>query len=553
MAKWRINLLIAIFGVSYFILFFNLYGVQIKKGDYYLNRSEFQQLAAGVLEAERGNIYFVDKNDNLMPAALNKDYAIVYAVPKEIQNNASGSEALIRNRAEKLSAALNLPLEETAKKITKADDLYELLAQKTASAQIQKIKDLGIKGVYVKNRPLRFYPFNSLAAHVLGFISPTEGNEFLGRYGLERQFDSFLRGKSGEVEQGNLIKPEKGKDIVLTIDRNIQAQAEEILSKLIKERGAAGGTVIVQDPKTGRILAMGNFPNFDPNNYSSSDIKNYLNPAVEAVYEPGSVFKVITMAAGIDSGKISPETTYLDTGSVTFDGKTIKNWDLKAHGIQTMTGVIEQSINTGAVFAQRKIGQDIFYNYLIKFGFNEPTGVVLPGEVKGNINNLKSNKDIDFATASFGQGVAVTPLQLIKAISAIANNGILMKPLILKDEKPQVVRQAVSPETAKKVVEMMISAVKKNELAVIKNYSVAGKTGTAFIPNFGGKGYSDEIINTYVGFAPARDPKFAILIKLEKPEGAPLAGQTVVPAFRELAQFVLNYYNIAPDELAAKH
>lgn len=552
MAKWRINLLIAIFGVLYSVLFFNLYGVQIKKGDYYLNRSEFQQLAAGVLEAERGNIYFVDKNDNLIPAALNKDYAIVYAVPKEIQNNASGSEALIRNRVEKLSAALNLPLEETEKKLTKADDLYELLVQKVTPDQIQKIKGSDIKGVYVKNRPLRFYPFDSLAAHVLGFISPTEGNEFLGRYGLERQFNSFLRGKQGEVKQGNLIKPEKGKDIVLTIDRNIQAQAEEILSKLIKERGAAGGTIIVQDPKTGRILAMGNFPNFDPNNYSSSDIKNYLNPAVEAVYEPGSVFKVITMAAGIDSGKISPETTYLDTGSVTLDGKTIKNWDLKAHGIQTMTGVIEQSINTGAVFAQRKIGQDIFYNYLIKFGFNEPTGAALPGEVKGNINNLKSNKDIDFATASFGQGVAVTPLQLTKAISAIANNGILMKPIILKDEKPQVVRQAISSETAKKVVEMMISAVKKNELAVIKNYSVAGKTGTAFIPNFGGKGYSDELINTYVGFAPARDPKFTILIKLERPEGAPLAGQTVVPAFRELAQFVLNYYNIAPDELAAK-
>lgn len=552
MAEWRINLLIAIFGVLYFILFFNLYGVQIKKGDYYLNRSEFQQLAAGILEAERGNIYFVDKNDNLIPAALNKDYAIVYAVPKEIQNNASGSEALIRNRAEKLSAALNLPLEETEKKITKADDLYELLAQKTTPDQIQKIKGLNIKGVYVKNRPLRFYPFDSLTAHVLGFISPTEGNEFLGRYGLERQFDSFLRGKQGEVKQGNLIKPEKGKDIVLTIDRNIQAQAEEILSKLIKERGAAGGTIIVQDPKSGRILAMGNFPNFDPNNYSSSDIKNYLNPTVENVYEPGSVFKVMTMAAGIDSGKISPETTYLDTGSVTLDGRTIKNWDLKAHGTQTMTGVIEQSINTGAVFAQRKIGQDIFYNYLVKFGFNEPTGVALPGEVKGSINNLKSNKDIDFATASFGQGVSVSPLQLIKAISAIANNGVLMKPLILKDEKPQVVRQVISSETAKKVVEMMISAVKKNELAAIKNYSVAGKTGTAFIPNFGGKGYSDELINTYVGFAPARDPKFIILLKLEKPEGSPLAGQTVVPAFRELAQFVLNYYNIAPDELAKR-
>jgi len=263
------------------------------------------------------------------------------------------------------------------------------------------------------------------------------------------------------------------------------------------------------------------------------------------------------MSAGIDSGKITPDTTYTDTGSFTANGRTINNWDLKVYGLQTMTGVIEQSINTGAVFAERTTGHDIFYNYLIKFGFNQPTNITLPGEVRGNINNLKNpnGKDIDFATASYGQGVAVTPIELISAISAIANGGVLMKPIILRDDKPQIVRRVVSSDTANKVVQMMVSAVEKNIIAAIPNYSIAGKTGTAFVPKFGNKGYNtDQVINTYVGFpasanASAGKPAFVILIKLDKPFGAPLAGQSVVPAFRELTQFLLNYYNVAPDKL----
>jgi cell division protein FtsI/penicillin-binding protein 2 len=215
-----------------------------------------------------------------------------------------------------------------------------------------------------------------------------------------------------------------------------------------------------------------------------------------------------------------------------------------------MTEVIEGSINTGTIFAQQKMGEDIFYNYLIKFGLNELTGIPLPGEVRGNINNLKKGKDIDFATASYGQGIAVTPIGMINAASAIANGGILMKPLILSEDKPEVVRRVISEETATKVVKMMVSAVDKNVLAATANYSVAGKTGTAFIPDFNKGGYTDNVINTYIGFAPAYDPKFVILIKLIKPEGNPLAGQTVVPAFRELTRFILNYYAVAPDRLS---
>ena len=542
MRTWRIRILIFFFSILYLLLIFNIYNLQIEKRIYYLTKAETQERASGVFEAPRGNIYFIDRNNNLIPAALNKDYSMIYAVPAEVQGDVKQSYA------EKLAPIVNLPVEELEKILSKPNDLYELLIEKATPEQIKEIKNLNLKGIYIGSHLLRFYPFEDLASHVLGFVGPA-GETTNGRYGVESYFNEMISGKAGEIKENKIIEPEAGKDLILTIDRNIQAQAEEVLKKLIEDYQATSGSVIVQEPQTGKILAMGNFPNFDPNNYSKFNIGTFLNPAVQLVYEPGSVFKLITMSAGIDSGKITPETTYTDTGSVTFNGKTIQNWDLKAHGLQTMTGVLEQSINTGAVFTQRKTGPDIFYNYLIKFGFNEPTGIALPGEVKGNINNLKNGQDIDFATASFGQGVAVTPIGLISAISAIANDGVLMKPLILTDEKPQVTRRVISSETAKKITQMMVSAVEKNKIAVISNYSVAGKTGTAFVPDFNKKCYTDEVINTYVGFTPAFNPKFVILIKLDKPKGSPLAGQTVVPAFRELAQFLLNYYNIAPDKL----
>lgn len=542
--QWRIKFLIFIFGISYFILIFNIYNLQIQKSAYYLTKAETQERASGVLEAPRGNIYFTDRSNNLIQAALNKEYPTIYAVPKEIQQQATSSIAY----AEELSPIVNLSTEELKKLFAKPNDLYELLVDKASTEQIQKINSLNLKGIYTDSHLLRFYPFEDLAAHLLGFVGSTSETK-KGVYGLELYFDETLAGKAGEIKGDKIIEAKAGSDLILTIDRNIQSEAEEILKKLIAQYDAVAGTVIVQVPQTGKILAMASFPNFNPNDYSKYEIKNFLNPAVQGVYEPGSVFKLITMSAGIDSGKISPDTTYTDTGSVTFNGMTIQNWDLKAHGVQTMTGVIEQSINTGAVFAERKTGPDIFYNYLIKFGFSEATNISLPGEVKGNINNLKKGQDIDFATASFGQGVAITPIELISAVSAIANNGVLMKPLILTDEKPQVVRKVISADTAKAVTQMMVSAVGKNVIADIPNYSIAGKTGTAFVPNFGGKGYTDQVINTYMGFAPAFNPAFTILIRLDKPSGSPLAGQTVVPAFRELTQFILNYYNIAPDKL----
>ena len=255
------------------------------------------------------------------------------------------------------------------------------------------------------------------------------------------------------------------------------------------------------------------------------------------------------MSAGIDTGKITPQTTYIDKGSVTFNGKTIENFESKIYGKQTITNVIENSINTGAVFAQRQTGNDTFYKYLKNFGLDSATGITLPGELSGNLKNLINGRDINYATASFGQGVAVTPLQVINSIAAVANGGKLMKPYIVANEKPTEIRQVISKDTARQVIDMFVSAVKVNIIAEIPNYSVAGKTGTAYVPNFKTGGYTSDVINTYVGFAPAYDPRFIILVKMDKPRGAINAGRTIVPAFKELAGFILNYYNVAPDLL----
>ena len=559
---WRYFVTISFFCVFYLFLIFNIYDIQIKESPRYIELAKSQYLANGLSKPERGGIFFTDKNNTLVAAAGNKDFDVIYAVPLEVQKNAEKIDLSLRDIAEKISEITGKSADIIEKQLSKKNDEYEVLVQKASYEQIEKIRQLSeemlLGGIYSEKKKSRFYPAGNLASHILGFVSPADEKEAeelkyedieRGRYGLEQRFNLSLTGLLGKFEKDKIVGREEGSNLILTIDRNIQSQAEEILKKLADKWDAEGGSVIVQEPATGKILALANFPDFDPNNYFDFQIKNFLNSSISSLYEPGSVFKLITMAAGIDSGKITPDSEYLDRGYVILNGKKITNWDKKAYGKINMTAIIENSINTGSVYVENKTGHEIFSNYVKLFGFNELTGVELPGEIKGNIGNLNNGEEIDYATASFGQGVAITPIQMINAVSAIANGGLLMKPLIVVDEKTEVIRRVVSEKTAKEVSKMMVSSVKKNIIADISGYEISGKTGTAYIPDFQYGGYTDKVINTYVGFAPATNPKFAILIKLENPKGAPLAGQTVVPAFRDLAQYILNYYNIPPDNL----
>ncbi|MDD3285112.1 MAG: penicillin-binding protein 2 [Patescibacteria group bacterium] len=435
-------------------------------------------------------------------------------------------------------------------------------------------EELKIEGIAFNLQSYRFYPENNMAANIVGFVGMAN-DKVSGRYGLEEFFNDELAGQAGYLkgERGvsNTIivndreytRPEDGSDLILTMDRSAQFQACSYLEETVAKFKAEGGSVIAVNAKTGAILAMCSVPNFNPNNYKDvGDIKVYNNPAIIYQYEPGSVFKVITMAAAVDQGKVSPSTTYKDEGQIMIKGwpKPISNSDFStkgAHGIVDMNAVLENSLNTGAIFAMRQIGAETFSDYVKNFGFGEKSGVELGSESAGNIDNLLKNniREIDAATASFGQGIAVTPLQMLMSYQALANQGELMKPYIVQeirhsngqvDEfKPHSLRQVVSGQTANTILAMLVNVVESGHAkgAQIPGYYIGGKTGTAQVATSGG--YStDKFIHTFIGIVPIDNPQIVMLTKIDAPKGAAYAESTAVPLWHDIADFLLKYYQI---------
>ncbi len=554
--NWRLYFIFSIFVLMTGVILWRLYSLQILHYDDFSQRAAAQvkttEQIKNDLQYVRGKIYFQTREGDLIPVAVNKKFYEIYASPKEMTD--------IVKAAKTLSQELNLSYEDLIIKFSKKNSLYELLVKKADDLTANKIKDLNIKGIYTKEYIGRYYPYNEFASQLIGYVK-NDIKDFHGQYGLEKFYDKYLANGSLSNNLLDFLSLEKltynrdNFDIITNIDFNIQKKSEELLKENVEKWQAESGNIIVMEPKTGKILTLANYPNFDPNNYSSYNINKFNNPAVQSLYEPGSVFKIITVAAGLDAKKITPQTKYYDTGEVIVNKKTIRNWDLKAHQSVNVFDIIAESLNTGAVYLEKLTGHDIFHQYVLNFGFNEKTGIDLPNEVSGNINNLKGFNEIYFATASFGQGISVTPLEMINAFSGIANNGLMMTPYVvdsildakgdkIQTLKPQPKNQVISPEVAQQLRIIMVNSVEKNILARIKGYQIAGKTGTAQVPDASG-GYSDKTIQSFIGYAPAEDPKFVILIKLDKPE-APLAGSTVVPMFQELAKYILDYYEIPP-------
>lgn len=429
------------------------------------------------------------------------------------------------------------------------------------------------RGVNVMYETDRFYPTDTLAADVLGFLGYDE-NSRRGQYGVESSYEPQLSGvRSADIverigvwdlfahfwsgtEQKDVATVEPG-DIVLTIDKNVQTFIEEILDTTLRGLQSSNGSIIVQDPTTGKIIAMADRPSFNPNTYRDASTEAFLNSNVQAIFEPGSSFKPITMAAGLDSKKITPTTTYYDPGVVEVSGFPIKNYDGQAHGTNTMTQVLEKSLNTGVMFVENLIGDEKFRDYIINMGFGQRTNIDLPGEINGDITNLYSGRKINHLTASFGQGIAVTPLQLITAYSAIANGGKLMRPFIVENvlqkngdqimTQPEVVGIPMSEKTAYQLQSMLISVVDKGfDKARIKGYDVAGKTGTAQIPDSKGGYLEDEFIHNFLGFVPGHGARFVVMIKVDRPKGVTFAADSLSPVFREISQFLIQYYNVPP-------
>jgi len=507
-----------------------------------------------------------DSRSLFFPAAINKDFYKVFAVPKDIGKK--------EETVELLSSILGIEEKDLEDKIFKENDPYESLKNKVDEDVAQKIKELGIEGIHLENETWRYFPANQLACHLLGFVQQAEGGEKKGQYGLEEFYEKELAGKTGKAlvdkdSKGQLIsinkkivqESEEGADLILTIDPNIQAFIEKKLEETIVWLKAEKGSVIVMEVETGAIKALANWPVFDPNNYGKvKNISIFVNSAVQELFEPGSIFKPITMAAALDKGAITPKTTYTDIGKVEISGYTITNAGDRTWGIQTMTEVIEKSINTGAVFAQQKVGKEAFKDYIEKFGFKEKTGIDLKGEAKGNVSNLDKKQDLEYATASFGQGIAVTAIEMISALAAVANDGILMRPYVVEkiiykngDEKitkPQERRRVISSETASRLTAMLVSAVENgySKKAAVPGYLIAGKTGTSQIPDLEKGGYTEETIHTFGEFFPAYDARWAVLIKVDKPKGITYSSDSIAPLAGQIAEYILNYYEIAPSQ-----
>lgn len=582
-------------GVIFFLMIlvvWRLFYLQVIQHDIYLKAGLSQRAVVQELSPERGSIYALagEKGDELYSLAINNIYYEVTVDPTKITRPQNITDIL----------ASVLELDDTAKtevlaKVKKTDRQYESIAKDVPKekvvrtqasleqlrAEINKeqpvgksISSLPEMGVNFVKNVLRFYPDGELGANILGFFGyGKDRRSRAGNYGLEAYFEQELSGVKGAVsgekdEKGRLMlkdsssPQQNGADLILTIDRNVQYAACRALAKAVPLYQADSGVVIVMDTSTGAIRAMCNYPSFDPNVYSkveNSDV--YNNLAVYQAYEPGSVMKAVAMAIAIDQGKVTPSSTYDDKGEVRFArGEVIKNSDKKAHGITDMKDVLALSLNTGIVFATADVSNMIFKDYMEKFGFGKATGITISQESDGDINSLAKKGDIFKATASYGQGITVTPLQMLTAVNSIANRGALVKPYIVgqinfpdgRTEKfePQIVRQVIQSSTAAQISAMLVNVVDNGHAkgAQVKGYYIAGKTGTADIPNPATKRYdSGMTIHTFIGYAPHENPKFTMLTELYNPKTAKFAESTAVPLFGEIAKYLLEYYQVPPN------
>ena len=562
----RSSLVTAFLLLLFLIILARLFYLQVIMGSQIRVLAQAQHSIYKKLLPSRGEIKLVDQvSQETVPLATNIEKYLAYAVPQEIVNP--------KNTAASLAGVLGLSPEDVLAKISDTSRKYVPIKKQLTEDEQRKVEDLKLPGIYFDAEETRSYPQNELLSQVLGFVGYNQDNQTqkVGLYGLERNFQSELAGKPGELKQerglgGEWIfggerdfqPAEDGVNLVLTIDRTIQFKAESVLKDAVEKNSADSGSVLVINPSTGAILAMAGYPNFNPNEFNKqTDPKVFMNENVTGNYEPGSVFKPLTMAAAINEGKITPDTTYIDTGEVKVDNFTIKNFDKKARGLQTMTQVLEQSLNTGVIFAKEQIGNKTFFDYIKKFGFGKLTGIELP-ETKGNLDNLKANIAASFDTATFGQGITITPIQLIQAFTAIANQGKMMKPYLVQSKiysdgrventKPQEVAQVISEKTANTVAAMMVSVIESGhgKKAGVPGYYIAGKTGTAQVAGKDGKYEDNNNIGSFIGFGPVENPKFLMLIRVDHPRSVNWAETTAAPAFGEIAQFILNYYQVPP-------
>lgn len=535
-------------------LIFRLGWLQLVEGDRLRDEALEVRMRDVPVEAKRGTIY--DRNNNELVTSVSVDSA--YAFPPQILDK--------RDAADKIALALGMDKEEVYKKLT--DNVgFVWLKRRIDYDSAQRLKSLAISGVELVEENRRFYHQESLAAHVLGF----SGDDNQGLTGVESVYDKELRGVPGRIviekdavgrnipeALHKLIPPVPGQNLVLTIDQTIQFFVERELDKIVETHKPKLAVIIVMNPKTGEILAMGNRPTYNPGDWRNSPQSVWdHNPSIWYNYEPGSTYKIITAAAALEEGAVRPGDTFYDPGFIKVADRTINCWYDGGHGSQTFEEVCQNSCNPGFITVGLRLGKEKFYKYINAFGFGQKTGINLPGEEIGIEIPESEATELNIATMSIGQSIAVTPLQLISAASAVANGGVLLKPTlvkaitdadgqVVKEFKPEPVRQVISKNTSQTLMRLLTNVVSKGtgRNAFVEGYGAAGKTGTAQVVEAGG--YADgKYVASFAGFAPADDPQIAVLVMVAEPTGAMYFGsQVAAPAFRAIALDTLRYLRV---------
>jgi cell division protein FtsI/penicillin-binding protein 2 len=549
------------------ILVTKLFFVQIVHKNTYLEKADRQYVTPSSNIYERGTIYFEHKDGSLVSAATQISGFKMAIVPGKIVDAESTYQ--------KLSKIIELDHDEFIKTAGEKDDLYEEIAHRISKTDADAITKLKLPGINIFKEKWRFYPGNNLASHALGFVG-YRGDELGGRYGLERQYENLLTRNTdnpyvnffaevfSNINKSLFEEGEKEGDIVTTIEPQVQGFLEKKLSE-VKERysvDSIGG--IIMNPKDGAIYALTVKPDFDPNNFSQTkNISTFSNPLVENVLEFGSVVKPLVMAGALNEKVVTADTKYNDKGSVVVEKKIISNFDKKARGPGTsMQEVLNQSLNTGMVFVEQKLGKEKLREYLLSYGIKNKTGIDLPNETSSLISNiLTSPRELEYANAAFGQGIALTPIELVRALASLGNGGSLVVPHVIKEIKYndgtkkvmtyETVPTKITKETSTEITRMLVNVMDKSikgGTGKLDHFSVAVKTGTAQVANnVSGGYYEDRHTHSFFGYFPAYDPQFIVFLYAVNPKGVPYAATTWADPFLDVTKFLLNYYNVPPD------
>lgn len=558
MSLWRAKTLM--FGFCFFGLLVGsrLFYWQIIQGDKLAILASSQYSQEEEIPARRGQILTSDG----FPLVTNKQAYLVYGLLSQLDKSPEEVSSILAKVLESPSK------EEIKKKLENKNLVWVSLARKVERVKKEEIQKLQISGIGFEEETKRDYPEGSLSAQLVGFVGKDAAGKDKGYFGLEGFYDRELSGRPGILRQekdasgrpiliGKRLKEEEipGRDLELYLNREIQFMVEGKLKKGLEKYGAKSGSVVIMDAKTGGILSMASFPSFDPANYARANNSLFPNPIISQTFEPGSIFKPLVMAAAINEGVVNPQDKCrYCSGPRQIGEYTIKTWDEKYHPDSTMTEILEHSDNVGMVFVGEKLGTKNLLSYLKKFGLGEQTGIDLEGETVATLRPENEWVPIDLATASFGQGVALTPIQIVRAFAAIANGGQMLEPHVVAkiktqdkelETKPKAERRVISQTTAKVIREMMVNAVEKGgRWERPKGYRIAGKTGTAQIP-IAGHYDKEKTIVSFVGFAPADNPRFVMLVTLREPTLI-WGSMTVAPLWFEIAKELFYYLGIPP-------